>query len=68
MQELEQKLNELETARSCCRRCNKELEKETDSLKQEKILRKNIEELREINRKIYIINEAMNILEGIGGE
>ena len=72
MKELELKLKDLENAKDCVESCQKELREEMLILDKEKYLEKeliynnNKLKLQEINNKIEIINNAMNILEGVG--
>lgn len=72
MKEIMEKLKELEDARECIEKCQMRLREEmviADEdilLEKEMIYYKNKEELKEINKKIEILNNAMDILEDIG--
>ena len=66
------KLLDLENARECIEKCQMRLREEMVIADEEKYLEKemiyykNKEELKEINKKIEILNTALDILEGIG--
>ena len=72
MKEILSKLKELEEARSCIEKCQMNLREQMTILdsdeyfKKEMIYCKNKEELKEVNKKIEVLNNAMDILEGIG--
>lgn len=72
MEKIIEKLKELESARECVEKCQMRLREEmviADEdilLEKEMIYYKNKEELKEINKKIEILNNAMDILEDIG--
>lgn len=65
------KLLELEEARECIERCQRKLREQMITLdkdeysKKRTIYNKNKEELKEVNEKIEILNNAMDILEDI---
>lgn len=66
------KLMELEETRESIEKCQRNLREQMAMLdqeaylKKEMIYQKNKEELKEINKKIEILNNAMDILENIG--
>jgi len=66
------KLLDLENARECIEKCQMRLREEMVIADEEKYLEKemiyykNKEELKEINKKIEILNTALDILEDIG--
>lgn len=72
MERIMEKLKELESARECIEKFQMRLREEmviADEeryLEKEMIYYKNKEELKEINKKIEILNNAMDILEDIG--
>ena len=72
MKEIMEKLKDLENARECIEKCQMRLREEMVIADEEKYLEKemiyykNKEELKEINKKIEILNNAMDILEDIG--
>lgn len=72
MNEIMNKLADLESARSCIEKCQKGLREDMTILDGEEYLKKreiyynNKVELDEVNKKIEILNNAMDILEGIG--
>lgn len=74
MDKLIVKLMELEQERESVERCQKSLREkmatlikdEKGYLKEEMIYNKNKEELKEVNKKIDILNSALDIIEGIG--
>lgn len=72
MNEIMNKLIELEQERECIERCQKKLREEMltlDSdyyLKKKTIYYKNKEELKDVNKKIEILNDALDILNEIG--
>lgn len=74
MKELELKLKELEDAKKCCERCIESNKQDMEKVKDENyetylniefVLQNNLAAKRDIERKINIINDAMDILEGI---
>lgn len=72
MLELENKLKDLESERESIERCQMRLREEMVVADEDKLLEKemiyykNKEELKDVNKKIEILNNAMDILEGIG--
>ena len=72
MDKLMDKLKDLESERECIERCQMSLREQMvvlggeDYYNKELIYEKNKEELKEVNKKIEILNNAMDILEGIG--
>lgn len=72
MEQLLEKLKDLKSARECIEKCQMRLREEMVIADEEKYLEKemiyykNKEELKEINKKIEILNNAMDILEDIG--
>lgn len=73
MKELELKLKELEEAKKSCESCIEKVDEEIrelikedkDYLSKEVMNFENRQSLKEIERKITIINNAMDILEGV---
>jgi len=76
MDQLLEKLKELENARECVEKYQTKTREEMSMffkndkydqfVEKEQIYFKNKAELKEINKKIEILNNAMDILEGIG--
>lgn len=72
MDKLMVKLLELEQTRECIERCQKKLREEmtildnNEYLEKKKVYNKNKEELSDINKKIEILNNTLDIIEGIG--
>jgi hypothetical protein len=66
------KLMDLESARECIENCQKGLREDMaivdgeEYLKKKEIYYKNKIELDEVNKKIEILNNALDIIEGIG--
>lgn len=72
MEQILNKLKELEQERKCIEKCQMNLREQMmildkdEYLKKEIIYQKNKEELKETNRKIEILNNALDIIENIG--
>ena len=72
MDKITSKLLELEEARECVERCQRQLREEMlildkeEYFEKELIYQKNREELKSINEKITTLNNALDILENIG--
>lgn len=72
MDKIMAKLMELEQERECIERCQMSLREQfvildgDEYLEKKKVYNKNKEELKEVNKKIDILNSALDIMEGIG--
>lgn len=72
MKELENALKDLENERNCIIRCQESIRQDIENADGDELVtkvsiyNKNKEELKDVNKKIEIVNNAIDIIKGIG--